>query len=203
MSGAKDDNAGNDAVVIYTDGACKYPQEALRKGANARGPGGWGALLKWRGNERQLFGGELNTTNNRMELLAAIRALEALKRPMRAEVHTDSQYVRNGITEWIPKWKRRKWRNADNKPVRNADLWKRLDALAAKHDVSWVWVRGHDGDPGNELADDLANWGVEEALSGGGQSDAQSDAEQSVPGQTGEGGGGGEEGIKVRGGGGG
>lgn len=138
-------------IRIFTDGACK----------GNPGPGGWGALLQWNGHERELFGGEANTTNNRMELLAVINALEALQRPCRAEVYTDSQYVQKGISEWIASWKRRGWKTADRKPVKNSDLWVRLDALAAQHDLSWHWVRGHDGHPENERADVLANRGVQ------------------------------------------
>ena len=139
-----------EVVDIYTDGACK----------GNPGPGGWGALLSWAGHERELFGGEAATTNNRMELMAVIRALEALKRSMRAVVHTDSQYVHRGITEWLPGWKARGWKTADRKPVKNADLWRELDALVAQHSVEWRWVKGHAGHPGNERADALANRGV-------------------------------------------
>ena len=138
-------------IRIFTDGACK----------GNPGPGGWGALLQWNGHERELFGGETNTTNNRMELLAVINALEALQRRCRAEVYTDSQYVQKGISEWISSWKRRGWRTADRKPVKNADLWVRLDELASRHELSWHWVRGHDGHVENERADDLANRGVQ------------------------------------------
>ena len=138
-------------IRIFTDGACK----------GNPGPGGWGALLQWNGHERELFGGEANTTNNRMELLAVINALEALQRRCRAEVYTDSQYVQKGISEWISSWKRRGWKTADRKPVKNADLWVRLDELASRHELSWHWVRGHDGHVENERADDLANRGVQ------------------------------------------
>lgn len=137
-------------VEIFTDGACK----------GNPGPGGWGAWLKYGERERELFGGEPHTTNNRMELTAVIRALEALKRPARARIHTDSQYVKNGITLWIRDWKRRGWKTADRKPVKNEDLWRRLDELAARHDLHWVWVKGHSGHDGNERADALANRGV-------------------------------------------
>lgn len=143
--------SGADSVVlIYTDGACR----------GNPGPGGWGALLKLAGHERELFGGERDTTNNRMELTAAIRALEALKRRCRVRLYTDSQYVHKGISQWLPEWKRRGWRTAARKPVKNAELWQRLDALARMHDVQWHWVRGHAGHPENERADALANRGV-------------------------------------------
>ncbi|MFN3397497.1 MAG: ribonuclease HI, partial [Sulfurimicrobium sp.] len=126
----------DDGIVdVYTDGACK----------GNPGPGGWGALLRFRGQEKELCGGEALTTNNRMELLAVIKALEALSRPCQARVHTDSQYVQKGISEWIHNWKRRGWRTADKKPVKNMDLWQQLDALAAQHQVEWVWVKGHAG----------------------------------------------------------
>src|SRR5512146_325849 len=134
-------------VEIYADGACKGNQ----------GPGGWGALLRAGGVERELFGGEAATTNNRMELTAVIRALESLKRPCKVRLYTDSQYVQKGISSWIHDWKRRAWRTADKKPVKNVDLWQRLDALAREHDVEWHWVRGHAGHPENERADELAN----------------------------------------------
>lgn len=138
------------AVEIYTDGACK----------GNPGPGGWGALLRWGEHEKELFGGEALTTNNRMELTAVIRALAALERPMRIELHTDSQYVQKGITEWLSGWKRRGWKTADRKPVKNEDLWRELEAQVARHDVRWHWVRGHAGHPENERADALANRGV-------------------------------------------
>lgn len=138
-----------DAVVIYTDGACK----------GNPGPGGWGAWLRWGEHEKELFGGEPSTTNNRMELTAVIEALSALKRPTPVAIYTDSEYVKNGITTWITGWKKRGWRTADNKPVKNQELWQRLDVLVAQHQVSWHWVRGHTGDPGNERADALANRG--------------------------------------------
>jgi len=141
-------------VDIYTDGACK----------GNPGPGGWGALLRFDHNERELFGGEPATTNNRMELLAVIEALSALTRPCRVRLHTDSRYVQQGITAWIENWKRRGWRTADNKPVRNIDLWERLDALASRHEVNWIWVKGHAGHDGNERADLLANRGVAAVL---------------------------------------
>jgi len=141
----------SDPVVVYTDGACK----------GNPGPGGWGALLRWKGHEKELFGGELDTTNNRMELTAVIQALSALKSRCEVAVYTDSVYVKDGITKWIHGWKQRGWRTADKKPVKNVELWQRLEALAAQHDVQWHWVRGHDGDPGNERADALANRGVD------------------------------------------
>jgi ribonuclease HI len=146
------DVASDDLVVIHTDGACR----------GNPGPGGWGALLRYRGQERVLRGGEPGTTNNRMEMLGAISALEALKRPSRVALYTDSQYVQKGITEWLPGWIRRGWRTADRKPVKNADLWQRLQAAAAPHRVSWHWVRGHAGDPDNERADALANEAIDE-----------------------------------------
>ena len=138
-------------VVIYTDGACK----------GNPGPGGWGALLQYGRRERELFGGESRTTNNRMELIAVIRALESLKRPSTVEIYTDSQYVKNGIETWINAWKRNGWRTSDRKPVKNADLWLELDRLAARHHVSWHWVKGHAETPGNHRADELANRGVD------------------------------------------
>ncbi len=140
-------------VTIYTDGACK----------GNPGPGGWGAWLSTGGHEKELFGGERQTTNNRMELTAVIEALASLKRSCDVTIYTDSEYVRKGITEWIHGWKKRGWTTADRKPVKNADLWQRLDALRALHHVDWRWVRGHAGDPGNERADALANRGVNAA----------------------------------------
>jgi ribonuclease HI len=142
-----------EAVEIWTDGACK----------GNPGPGGWGALLKMGGVEKTLHGGEPLTTNNRMEMLAVIEALGALKRPCKVLLHVDSQYVMKGMTEWIHSWKLRGWRTADKKPVKNADLWQRMDEEVAKHSITWKWVKGHAGDPGNERADLLANRGVEEA----------------------------------------
>ena len=139
-------------VTIYTDGAC----------SGNPGPGGWGAVLLSGAHERDLWGGEPATTNNRMELFAAIAALEALKRPCKVELHTDSQYLRQGITEWISGWKARGWRTAAKAPVKNDDLWKRLDAARAHHEVSWRWVKGHAGHPLNERADELARRGCEE-----------------------------------------
>ena len=143
-------------IDVFTDGACK----------GNPGPGGWGALLRWNGHEKELYGGERNTTNNRMELMAVIEALTALKRRSQVRLHTDSQYVANGISTWIRDWKRRDWRTADKKPVKNVDLWKRLDELAAQHEIEWIWVRGHSGHDGNERADELANRGVA-SLNGG------------------------------------
>jgi ribonuclease HI len=137
-------------VDIYTDGACK----------GNPGVGGWGALLRYGGRTRELYGGEPHTTNNRMELMGVIRALEALKRASRLRVHTDSKYVQQGISTWIHDWKKRGWRTADRKPVKNEDLWRRLDELAGQHDVEWIWVKGHAGHDGNERADALANLGV-------------------------------------------
>jgi ribonuclease HI len=139
-------------VIIHTDGAC----------SGNPGPGGWGAILEWNGHKRELKGGEPHTTNNRMELMAAIMALEALKRPCTVEVHTDSQYLRDGITKWIHGWKRNGWRTADKKPVKNAELWQRLDAALARHNVSWHWVRGHAGHDLNERADELARAAIVE-----------------------------------------
>jgi ribonuclease HI len=143
-----------EAVVIYTDGACK----------GNPGPGGWGVLLRYGGRERELYGGERATTNNRMELTAVIRALESLKRPCEVDLFTDSQYVRNGIMTWIRDWKRRGWKTADRKPVKNVDLWETLDALAAAHVVRWHWVKGHSGHPENDRVDALANLGIDVAL---------------------------------------
>jgi len=145
------EGAPDGAVIdIFTDGACK----------GNPGVGGWGALLRTDGRSRELYGGEASTTNNRMELTAVIRALEALNGRRSVRVHTDSQYVHNGISQWIHGWKRNGWRTADKKPVKNTDLWRRLDELRAQHDVEWVWVRGHSGHEGNERADVLANRGV-------------------------------------------
>ena len=141
-----------DEVEIFTDGACK----------GNPGPGGWGAILRAKGKEKELYGGEPDTTNNRMELTAAIMALEALTRPCKVDLTTDSQYVRQGITQWITNWKRRGWKTANKGPVKNDDLWKRLDAAAAVHQVEWHWVRGHTGHAENERADRLANRGIEE-----------------------------------------
>ena len=144
-------------VIIHTDGAC----------SGNPGPGGWGAILQYGDTERELKGGELSTTNNRMELMAAIQALEALKKPCKVELHTDSQYVQKGIHEWIHGWKKRGWLTADRKPVKNDDLWKRLDAARQRHDVDWRWVKGHNGHELNERADALARAGLKERLGAG------------------------------------
>ena len=138
------------AVHIYTDGACK----------GNPGPGGWGVLLKYNGEEREMCGGEPSTTNNRMEMMAVIQALGALTRPSKVILHTDSTYVMKGITEWIHGWKRKNWRTAAKEPVKNVDLWKVLDEAVGKHDIEWKWVKGHSGHDGNERADRLANQGV-------------------------------------------
>ena len=141
---------------MFTDGACR----------GNPGPGGWGVLLRMGEKERELSGGEALTTNNRMELLAAIRGLEALKRPCRVLLHTDSIYVRDGVTKWLPRWKSNGWRTAAKQPVKNVDLWQRLDAAMVRHDVSWHWVKGHAGNVDNERADRLAAKGLREALAG-------------------------------------
>jgi len=140
-------------VEIYTDGAC----------SGNPGPGGWGAVLMYGSHTKEICGGDPGTTNNRMELMAAIQALEGLNRPATVRLHTDSVYLRSGITSWLPKWKRNGWRTAANKAVKNADLWQRLEAAVGRHDVAWLWVKGHAGDPGNEHADALANRGMREA----------------------------------------
>ena len=137
-------------VSIWTDGAC----------SGNPGPGGWGAVMRWNGHEKELSGGETLTTNNRMELMAAISALDALKRPSAVDLHTDSQYLRGGITSWIKGWKRNGWKTADRKPVKNVDLWQALDALTAKHAVKWHWVKGHAGNDANGRADQLARDGM-------------------------------------------
>ena len=146
------------AVTIYTDGACR----------GNPGPGGWGAILVTEGAEKELWGGAEQTTNNRMELTAAIRGLEALKRRCTVALYTDSQYLRNGIREWLPQWKQRGWKTADKKPVKNQDLWEALDLVVAGHDIEWHWVKGHAGHAGNERADALANRGLEEIAGPGG-----------------------------------
>ena len=140
-------------IEIFTDGAC----------SGNPGPGGWGAILRKGETEKELFGGETLTTNNRMEMMAVIEALRALKQPVTAKVHTDSQYVQKGISEWIHGWKRRGWKTAGKEPVKNEDLWRQLDTLAAQHQIEWIWVRGHAGHPENERADALARRGVEQA----------------------------------------
>ncbi len=140
----------DDVIDIFTDGAC----------SGNPGPGGWGVILRWRGQEKELSGGEAETTNNRMELMAAIMGLESLNRSAKARVHTDSQYVKDGITQWIANWKRNGWKTAARKPVKNADLWQRLEAAALAHDVEWRWVRGHAGHPENERADALARGAI-------------------------------------------
>jgi ribonuclease HI len=140
----------NETIQIYTDGACK----------GNPGPGGWGALLKWGAHEKELWGGESLTTNNRMELTAVIEALKAVRRQQPVLVYTDSQYVQKGVTEWLQSWKARGWKTAERKPVKNVDLWQQLDELIVGHDVKWQWVRGHAGHDGNERADALANRGV-------------------------------------------
>ncbi|MFY9875692.1 MAG: ribonuclease HI [Rhodomicrobium sp.] len=153
------------AVTIYTDGGCK----------GNPGPGGWGALLIYKGREREIYGGEALTTNNRMELMAAIAALETLKRSCPVDLHTDSQYLRNGITEWIRGWKANGWKTAQKKPVKNADLWQRLDTARQRHKVNWHWVRGHEGHPENERAHNLAQRGIaeqEEIIKHGGSNTA-------------------------------
>lgn len=139
-----------EVVEIFTDGACR----------GNPGPGGWGALLRYRDTEKTLTGAEARTTNNRMELMAAIRALEALKRSCRVRLTTDSQYLRNGITRWLPRWKRQHWRTADRRPVKNAELWQRLDRATTRHRVEWLWIRGHDGHVENERADALARQAI-------------------------------------------
>ena len=151
MSAASTMTITDSVVKIYTDGACK----------GNPGVGGWGALLEINGTEKELFGGERLTTNNRMEMLAVIRALEALTRRCTVQLHTDSKYVQQGISEWIHGWKKNGWRTSAKKPVKNDDLWKALDALAQQHDIQWLWVKGHAGHHGNERADELANRGVE------------------------------------------
>ena len=146
-------------VVIHTDGAC----------SGNPGPGGWGAVLHFKDQEKELWGGELATTNNRMEMMAAIQALEALRRPCKGELHTDSTYVQKGIHEWIHAWKKRGWKTADKKPVKNEDLWKRLDEARLRHEVDWRWVKGHAGHEFNERADALARQGMEETLAANGR----------------------------------
>lgn len=143
-----------DTVEIFTDGACK----------GNPGPGGWGAVMRYQGTEKELWGGELNTTNNRMELMAAIQSLLALKRNCDVIITTDSQYVRKGITEWMINWKKRGWKTANKEPVKNVDLWQMLDAEVNKHQIQWHWVKGHSGHRENEMADQLANRGIDEIV---------------------------------------
>ena len=139
-------------IEIYTDGACK----------GNPGPGGWGVLLRYKGQEKKLYGGEAHTTNNRMELMAAIKGLEALTSPCTVNLYTDSQYLRQGMTDWLANWKINGWRNSKKEPVKNADLWKLLDELASRHQIKWHWVKGHSGHTENDLVDALANQGIEE-----------------------------------------
>lgn len=142
----------SEKVIVYTDGACK----------GNPGPGGWGVCLRYKHNEKELCGGEAATTNNRMELTAAIQALEVLTKPCDVLLHTDSKYVLQGITEWMPNWKKRAWKTSANQPVKNEDLWRRLDEAIQRHRIEWIWVKGHAGDEGNERADRLANMGIEQ-----------------------------------------
>ena len=144
----------SDIVEIYTDGACK----------GNPGVGGWGVYLRYKGQEKEVYGGDKSTTNNQMELMAAIMALESLKRPCQIRLYTDSKYVLQGITEWMTNWKARGWKTASRQPVKNVELWRRLDAAIQIHQIEWVWIKGHSGDPGNERADRLANLGVEHAV---------------------------------------
>jgi ribonuclease HI len=145
-------DASEDIVDAFTDGAC----------SGNPGPGGWGAVLRWRGQERELSGGEAQTTNNRMEMMAAISALESLTRPARIRVHTDSPYVKDGITKWLHSWKKRGWKTADKKPVKNVELWQRLEAATHRHEVSWHWIKGHSGHVENERADALARGAIDQ-----------------------------------------
>lgn len=141
-------------VIIYTDGACR----------GNPGPGGWGVLLKYKGKIKELYGGEQKTTNNRMELMAAIQGLDTLSRGCNVKLYTDSKYVLQGITEWLPNWKKRGWKTAAKKPVKNEDLWRQLDSAIQQHEINWQWVKGHSGDTGNERADTLANLGIDSLL---------------------------------------
>jgi ribonuclease HI len=143
-----------DPVIIYTDGACR----------GNPGPGGWGAILRYKGNTKELYGGERETTNNRMELLAVINALEALSKPCVVQINSDSKYVLQGITEWLDNWKKRGWLTASKSPVKNEDLWRRLDAARNRHQIEWLWVKGHSGNNGNDRADQLANLGIDNHL---------------------------------------
>ena len=146
-------NISNDTIDIFSDGACK----------GNPGPGGWGAVLRFGDHEKEIYGGEPQTTNNRMEMMAVIEALRQLPGPSKVRVFTDSQYVQKGISEWLPGWKARRWRTAANQPVKNVDLWQRMDALASQHQIQWLWVKGHAGHPENERADILANRGIGQA----------------------------------------
>jgi ribonuclease HI len=146
------DDLDENVVHLFTDGAC----------SGNPGPGGWGAILRWRGQEKELSGAEPDTTNNRMELFAAIAGLEALKRPARVRIHTDSMYLKDGITKWIHAWKAKGWKTADKKPVKNVDLWQRLESAIEHHDVSWHWVRGHSGHVENERADEIARLAIKQ-----------------------------------------
>lgn len=141
----------SDPVIIYTDGACK----------GNPGPGGWGVILSYKGKVKELYGGDPDTTNNRMELMAAIQALETLTKPCSVRINTDSKYVLQGITEWMDNWKKRGWKTASRHPVKNEDLWRRLDSAIMRHDIEWKWIKGHSGDNGNERADALANLGID------------------------------------------
>jgi ribonuclease HI len=162
-------------VEIYTDGAC----------SGNPGPGGWGVVLSYGGHTKELHGGSAEpTTNNRMELMAAIMALESLTRRSEIRLHTDSSYVRNGVTSWLQSWKRNGWKTAAKQPVKNSDLWRRLDAAASRHDVHWLWVKGHAGNPGNERADALANLGMTEARSGGRNQKARPGGATAPPGRA-------------------
>ena len=149
-----DKKVDSNAVTIYTDGACR----------GNPGPGGWGVSLRYNGTHKSLYGGDLQTTNNRMELMAAIKALESLKRPCAISLYTDSKYVLEGVTKWMDNWKARNWKTAAKKPVKNVELWQRLDSALEGHDIHWIWVKGHSGDEGNEMADALANQGIDEML---------------------------------------
>ncbi|MEO8401416.1 MAG: ribonuclease HI [Gammaproteobacteria bacterium] len=144
-------------VVIFTDGACR----------GNPGPGGWGALLRYNDHEKSIFGGELDTTNNRMELMAAIKALRYLREPCKVDLHTDSQYLQKGISEWMAAWKKKQWKKSDNKPVKNVDLWKELDQETSRHKIAWHWVKAHNGHRENEIADLLANQAIDELLGKG------------------------------------
>jgi ribonuclease HI len=153
--------AAGDLVEIHTDGAC----------SGNPGPGGWGAVMRWQGRTRELSGFEARTTNNRMELLAAISALEALKRPMHVRLVTDSNYLRHGVTEWLPRWKANGWRTAEKQPVKNRDLWQRLDEALARHRIEWRWIKGHSGDPDNDRADQLARAAIKTGRARDGRSE--------------------------------